>query len=652
MVHHKSANASPAVLLERQARPTALLPTPEHLPTRLTEGNVFVVWNYWFDPDRQKWTKPPRSALTGQKTDATDLASGVDFAAALAAMHRRSYDGIGRMLFRDDHLVGWDLDHCRNAETGEIADWAMELVEELNSFTEISPSGTGLRILTNGEIEPDGKKFGDIEVYCGGRYLTLTGHHLEGTPKTVKKRQEQIDRVFARCFPPKVKPERPNPIQPATPINRDTEAILARVLRTNKGRRLHDDGDWTGLHYSSQSEADQGLCNLFTAAGADRGQADDLFRRSALMREKWGVKHHSDGRTYGEGTIDKSFDGSVPLWPDDAPATATLAFPALSLLPADAPCVAQVHALREALAASAQRVVDLEAENAQLRADSTTLINLVINPHLRGKAPTVIRAASSWLQQQRTGKIDDDGFGLMSHVALADDFENVDHPILARATVSRHLNALAQARRPDGKPLLELVKRSEPTDVVARNRNGQPIIDQETGKPKTNRLPVERTWARFTGNSLAEILRPFAFFRPTESEGSATDDAPPTYGYGGDRRSAKFQAARTPCPDCGSTERHTFCKGCGVDISLVVEKEDRARFQFETREMPDKTAPNFQDVTPENEYPTVGGGSGFQLEIRENQLVNAPQDSIAREWLRPKPVPGLQGEPGIDRWTS
>jgi len=183
-------------------KPTALAPLPENLPDRLTAGNTFLVWNWWWDAKRSKWTKPPLSARSGYRTAINNAANGVDFATAIDAMRRRNHDGIGRMLFRGDHLVGWDLDGCRDSETGAVATWAQEIVNEIDSYTEISPSGTGLRILADGELDSDGNKAGDVEVYCDGRYLTLTGHHLPGTPRTVEPRQAEIDAVHALHFPP------------------------------------------------------------------------------------------------------------------------------------------------------------------------------------------------------------------------------------------------------------------------------------------------------------------------------------------------------------------------------------------------------------------------------------------------------------------
>ena len=46
-----------------------------------------------------------------------------------------------------DGFVGVDKDHCRNAETGAIEPWALAIVEQLDSYTEISVSGTGVHVI-------------------------------------------------------------------------------------------------------------------------------------------------------------------------------------------------------------------------------------------------------------------------------------------------------------------------------------------------------------------------------------------------------------------------------------------------------------------------------------------------------------------------
>ena len=65
--------------------------------------------------------------------------------------------GIGLVLgakFEDDALmVGIDLDSCRDPKTGEISDITQEMIDRFDSYVEISPSKTGVKIFT--ALTPD-----------------------------------------------------------------------------------------------------------------------------------------------------------------------------------------------------------------------------------------------------------------------------------------------------------------------------------------------------------------------------------------------------------------------------------------------------------------------------------------------------------------
>jgi hypothetical protein len=67
------------------------------------------------------------------------------------------------------HIGGVDLDSCRNPETGEIDPWVQDVIDRFKTYTEISPSQTGVklfftylladkpeiyRLLDSGNIEP------------------------------------------------------------------------------------------------------------------------------------------------------------------------------------------------------------------------------------------------------------------------------------------------------------------------------------------------------------------------------------------------------------------------------------------------------------------------------------------------------------------
>ncbi|MGH8695713.1 MAG: hypothetical protein ACREVS_04510 [Burkholderiales bacterium] len=89
-------------------------------------------------------------------------------------------DGIGYVLTAADGVVGIDLDKCRDPDTGVIAPWALAIVQQIDAYTEVSPSGTGVRIFAPGTLSGGGRNRHHVEMYTRGRYLTLTGHRLHG----------------------------------------------------------------------------------------------------------------------------------------------------------------------------------------------------------------------------------------------------------------------------------------------------------------------------------------------------------------------------------------------------------------------------------------------------------------------------------------
>src|SRR5439155_18077276 len=112
------------------------------------------------------------------------------FAEGLATAEDGKADGVGIVL--GDGLIGIDLDHCRDAETTAIEEWALEIVCALDSYTEISPSGRGLHTFARCELPIGPLRKGKIEIYADGRYFTVTGQHLEGTPRSIEERTNQL----------------------------------------------------------------------------------------------------------------------------------------------------------------------------------------------------------------------------------------------------------------------------------------------------------------------------------------------------------------------------------------------------------------------------------------------------------------------------
>ena len=94
-----------------------------------------------------KSTKVPYCATNPKSKAATDNpATWATFDAALLAFKAGHADGIGLAL-RDIDLGVFDVDHCRDPQTGDLQPEARDLVDQANSYTEITPSDTGLRII-------------------------------------------------------------------------------------------------------------------------------------------------------------------------------------------------------------------------------------------------------------------------------------------------------------------------------------------------------------------------------------------------------------------------------------------------------------------------------------------------------------------------
>jgi hypothetical protein len=247
-------------------------------------------------------------------------------------------NGVGFVFTRAAEITGIDLDHCRDASTGEINAWARAYLARLNSYSEISPSGEGVHILVKGSLPSgvDGKRknfAGDgyrpkagIEMYCSGRFFTMTGARLADYPPGIETRQDELTTVFEEIFG-KVEPAQAKtqdePKKTSTKRTVDDkarlsdEAVIARMLGSINADEIEQllRGD-TSAYAGDESRADQALCNhLAFWTTRNRQQMDSIFRKSKLMRPKWDEKRGA--QTYGEMTIDNAIQDTKEVYQPD-----------------------------------------------------------------------------------------------------------------------------------------------------------------------------------------------------------------------------------------------------------------------------------------------------------------------------------------------
>jgi hypothetical protein len=217
------------------------------------------------------------------------------------------------VLSADDGITGIDLDHCRDPESGVIAPWAYKVLRTLNSYTEVTPSATGFRVFVRGKLPGGGRKKGGlgegdgaIEIYDCNRYLTVTGESLAWSPPTIEQRQGEVEQLIAEFFKER-EPRLATAVFHANP-EPDDEKLIELAMKAANGAKFR--ALWIGdssLHDGDESAGDQALVNMLAFwTGKDEARIDRLFRQSGRYRDKWDERHHSDGRTYGQGTIAKA----------------------------------------------------------------------------------------------------------------------------------------------------------------------------------------------------------------------------------------------------------------------------------------------------------------------------------------------------------
>lgn len=283
----------------------------------LDELGPLPQWLCWqMEPPRGDSPKPvkmPYSPISGRHASTTASADWVDLNAALDARDEHpEWSGVGFVFTERDPYVGVDLDGCRDAESGALATWAHEIVTALDSYTEISPSGTGLHIFIRGKLPIFGRRKGHIELYETARYFTVTARELADTAGVIHERQAELAMLHAEIFGAASDVAAPRlPRSTRLVVTPDDRSLLDRMFNSARGDRIRRlwDGD-TSMHGADDSGADLALCDYlaFWTAG-DAGRIDRLFRESRLFRPKWDEKRGA--MTYGARTIACAVSGKA-----------------------------------------------------------------------------------------------------------------------------------------------------------------------------------------------------------------------------------------------------------------------------------------------------------------------------------------------------
>lgn len=257
--------------------------------------------------------KIPKSPLYNGNANPTDPATWGSYEQAIRAVSRYGYSGLGFVFAADSPYCGIDIDHCINPDTGEINLNALDIVETMDSYTEHSPSGTGLHIIYKGSEHPEWKRKGTdalgkgvhLEMYQSGRYFTVTGNKY-GDQCFVSERDDFAGLIQKTYMSGRKEAQfnacRPVSEQQAFSSIPSDHDIIAHLKRDSKGEKLYS-GD-TSSYGNDESRADAALCAIIAFYTKDAAQIDRIFRSSGLMRDKWDRK--TGASTYGAITIENA----------------------------------------------------------------------------------------------------------------------------------------------------------------------------------------------------------------------------------------------------------------------------------------------------------------------------------------------------------
>jgi predicted P-loop ATPase len=259
------------------------------VPQDLAARKQWLVWRYENKPGQAKPAKMPyyvsgrkRAGTQGSDADRAALET-LDIALKKAASG--NWGGIGFAFLPGDGLIGIDLDRVIEAEGGKIKQGAQRIIDSCASYTEYSPSGTGVHIIVRGELEKVEKDNGiGVEIFAGRQYFTFTAKLFPGAPATVNQIDPTVlQRLLQLVIDAKAKkkgrvPERSSASAPPAAIP-DAQAKVRSALAYITPDLNYD--DWIAVGGAIYAELGSGAFDVYDqwSAGGKKYGGSEATRK-------------------------------------------------------------------------------------------------------------------------------------------------------------------------------------------------------------------------------------------------------------------------------------------------------------------------------------------------------------------------------------
>jgi hypothetical protein len=174
--------------------------SPESIPEELRDVSQWVAWR----AERRgngKINKIPVNVKTGGNASTSDPTTWSTYEEVFSYYQNADGNGIagiGFVFTRHDPYCGIDLDDCRDPGTNQLSEQATAILDELDTYCEISPSDRGVKAFARGNL-PNGAVTGEgIEIYHRGRFFCVTGGRVDTYSGRVEERQDKVMELCTR----------------------------------------------------------------------------------------------------------------------------------------------------------------------------------------------------------------------------------------------------------------------------------------------------------------------------------------------------------------------------------------------------------------------------------------------------------------------
>jgi len=264
--------------------------------------------NFRFElTDDGKKTKVPYSPLSKNKKAASTRESD------WGTYEQTNKELIGIMFGPSKTLLGIDIDHC--LEGKEIVhkekDIIIKLLKEANTYTEVSPSGTGLHLFLSitepFDIEAKRRDPHPYEFYNHSRFFTVT-QNVYGEEKEVRTvtPEQAISILKITGYP--WKEEEVVVIKKQIPLVLDDQTILEKMFESKSGIKLQEIYNYSGENTSAKDMAF--VTSLAFWTGRNATQMERIWLSSPLGQRK----KTRDRKDYRDMTIKKAIDGCKEIF--------------------------------------------------------------------------------------------------------------------------------------------------------------------------------------------------------------------------------------------------------------------------------------------------------------------------------------------------